>query len=105
MSFNRQSLPTSVYQRQDARKVSLSIISPKSLGMRQVGFRAIRHGVASGLFDSGTSIVVIQDQMRHSDVRVPLGIYGYVVGNAQRKAVDVLSRIVTRESNKKAKVP
>jgi integrase len=75
----------------------------RSLEMKQVGFHAIRHGVASELLNSGTSIVVVRDQMRHSDVRVTLGIYGHVVGNAQRKAVDVLSRIMTGKSNKKEK--
>jgi len=64
----------------------------KSLGMKQVGFHAIRHGVASELINSGTPITVVRDQMRHSDVRVTLGIYGHVIGNAQRKAVDSLSK-------------
>ena len=76
----------------------------RSIDMKQVGFHAIRHGVASELLNGGTSIVVVRDQMRHSDVRVTLGIYGHVVGNAQRKAVDVLSRIMTEKSNKKVKV-
>jgi site-specific recombinase XerD len=64
----------------------------KSLGMKAVGFHAVRHGVASELINSGTPITVVRDQMRHSDVRVTLGIYGHVIGNAQRKAVDSLSR-------------
>jgi integrase len=64
----------------------------KSLGMKAVGFHAIRHGVASELINSGTPITAVRDQMRHSDVRVTLGIYGHVIGNAQRKAVDSLSR-------------
>jgi integrase len=64
----------------------------KSLRMKQVGFHAIRHGVASELINSGTPITVVRDQMRHSDVRVTLGIYGHVIGNAQRKAVDSLSK-------------
>ena len=64
----------------------------KSLGMKAIGFHAIRHGVASELINSGTPITAVRDQMRHSDVRVTLGIYGHVIGNAQRKAVDSLSR-------------
>jgi hypothetical protein len=32
--------------------------------------------------------------MRHSDVRVTLEIYGHVIGNTQRKAVEGLSRFV-----------
>jgi len=31
---------------------------------------------------------VVQKQMRHSDARITLGIYGHVVGNAQRDAVE-----------------
>jgi integrase len=64
----------------------------KALGMKTVGFHAIRHGVASELINSGTPITAVRDQMRHSDVRVTLGIYGHVIGNTQRKAVEGLSR-------------
>ena len=64
----------------------------KSLGMKAVGFHAIRHGVASELINSGTPITAVRDQMRHSDVRVTLGIYGHVIGNTQRRAVEGLSR-------------
>lgn len=64
----------------------------RSLEMKQVGFHAIRHGVASELINSGAPITVVKEQMRHSDVRVTLGVYGHVIGNAQRKAVDGLSR-------------
>ena len=66
----------------------------KSLGMKRVGFHAIRHGVASELINSGTPITAVRDQMRHSDVRVTLGIYGHVIGNTQRRAVEGLSRFV-----------
>ena len=66
----------------------------KSLGMKAVGFHAIRHGVASELINSGTPITAVRDQMRHSDVRVTLEIYGHVIGNTQRKAVEGLSRFI-----------
>jgi integrase len=66
----------------------------KSLDMKAVGFHAIRHGVASELINSGTPITAVRDQMRHSDVRVTLGIYEHVIGNTQRKAVEGLSRFI-----------
>lgn len=66
----------------------------KSLDMKAVGFHAIRHGVASELINSGTPITAVRDQMRHSDVRVTLGIYGHVIGNTQRNAVEGLSRFI-----------
>lgn len=31
---------------------------------------------------------VVQKQLRHSDARITLGIYGHVVGNQQRDAVE-----------------
>jgi len=37
---------------------------------------------------SGVAPTVVQKQMGHSDVRITLGIYGHVVGDAQRRAVE-----------------
>jgi integrase len=45
------------------------------------------HPVASELIESGTPITVVRDQLRHSDIRITLGIYGHVIGNSQRNAV------------------
>lgn len=64
----------------------------KKLGIKHCGFHAIRHGVASELIDAGTPITVVRDQLRHSDVRTTLDLYGHVVGNAQRKAVEGLAK-------------
>ena len=46
------------------------------------------------MLDGGASPAVVQKQMRHSDPRITLGIYGHVVGDAQRRAVkDHVERI------------
>jgi hypothetical protein len=37
---------------------------------------------------------VTKDQMRHSDARVTLGVYGHVIGNSQRDAVNKVGEIV-----------
>jgi len=34
------------------------------------------------------SVAVVQKQLRHSDPRITLGIYGHVVGDQQRDAVE-----------------
>ena len=62
------------------------------LGMKQVGFHATRPGVASELINRGTPITVARELMRHSDGRVTLGIYGRAMGDAQRKAVEKLTK-------------
>ena len=51
------------------------------------GFHSMRHGAASSLLAAGATPAVVQAQLRHSDARITLGIYGHVVGDAQRNAV------------------
>jgi integrase len=51
------------------------------------GFHSMRHGAASSLLDAGATPAVVQKQLRHSDARITLGIYGHVIGDAQRSAV------------------
>ena len=60
----------------------------KQLGIPHGGFHAARHGVSSELLEGGAALTVVQRQLRHSDPRITLGIYGHVVGNAQRRAVE-----------------
>jgi len=56
--------------------------------MMRFGFR---HAVASELIDSGAPISVVQTQMRHSDPRITLGIYGHVIPQSQRDAIESLA--------------
>jgi integrase len=51
------------------------------------GFHSMRHGAASSLLAAGATPAVVQRQLRHSDARITLGIYGHVVGDEQRSAV------------------
>ena len=60
----------------------------KKLGIPRGGFHSMRHGAASSLLADGATPAVVQRQLRHSDPRITLGIYGHVVGNQQRDAVD-----------------
>jgi integrase len=65
------------------------------LGIPRGGFHSIRHGVASALLADGVTPAVVQKQLRHSDPRITLGIYGHVIGDQQRNAVqDRSSRLV-----------
>jgi integrase len=59
----------------------------KKLGIPRDGFHAARHGVTSEMMANGVAPTVVQKQMRHSDARITLGIYGHVLGDAQRDAV------------------
>ena len=58
------------------------------LGIPRGGFHSMRHGAASALLADGATPAVVQKQLRHSDPRITLGIYGHVVGSQQRDAVE-----------------
>ena len=55
--------------------------------IRQSVDAVMRHGAASSLLADGATPAVVQRQLRHSDARITLGIYGHVIGNEQRNAV------------------
>jgi integrase len=59
----------------------------EKLGIPRGGFHSMRHGAASSLLADGATPAVVQKQLRHSDPRITLGIYGHVVGSQQRDAV------------------
>jgi integrase len=58
------------------------------LGIPRGAFHSMRHGAASALLAAGVTPAVVQKQLRHSDPRITLGIYGHVVGNQRRDAVE-----------------
>ena len=61
------------------------------------GLHAFRHTHASLLLDSGATPKVVQEQLRHADPRMTLGMYGHVLGDARRDAVEKVASIVFRD--------
>src|SRR5215469_6921908 len=72
-----------------ANKLRVKQLHPllDKLGIERGGFHSMRHGAASSLLADGATPAVVQRQLRHSDARITLGIYGHVIGNDQRDAV------------------
>ncbi len=66
----------------------------EKLNIPRAGMHAFRHCHASLLIDVGANPKVAQEQMRHSDARITLGIYGHVIGDAQREAVDKVGELL-----------
>lgn len=58
-----------------------------NLGIERGGFHSLRHGAASSFLSGGATPAVVQRQMRHSDARITVGIYGHVIGDEQRAVV------------------
>lgn len=65
-----------------------------ALSIPRCGLHAFRHCHASLLLDGGANAKVAQEQMRHSDARITLGVYSHVIGNAQREAVDKVGELL-----------
>ncbi len=58
-----------------------------ALGIPRGGFHSLRHGAASALLADGATPAVVQRQLRHSDARITLEVYGHVIGDEQRSVV------------------
>jgi len=71
-----------------------------ALAIPRCGLHAFRHAHTSLLLDSGATPKVVQRQLRHSDARTTLEIYGHVVGDAHRKAVEKVASILDRNGPK-----
>ena len=59
-----------------------------ALNIPRCGVHAFRHSLSALLLNSGATPKVVQRQLRHSDARTTLQIYGHVVGDAHREAVE-----------------
>jgi len=81
-----------------ANKLREKVLHPllKKLGIPRGGFHSMRHGACSSLLADGATPAVVQKQLRHSDPRITLGIYGHVVGSQQRDAVENRSARIER---------
>jgi integrase len=68
------------------------------LGIKHCGLHAFRHTHTSLLLAVGASPTVAQAQLRHSDARITLGIYGHVIGDSQRNAVERVAEILRSDA-------
>jgi len=84
---NRRGRPYSANKLREKKLRSLLCL----LGMPLGGFHGFRHAVATEMIDSGAPITVVQAQLRHSDARITLGLYGHIIPESQRNAVTALA--------------
>jgi hypothetical protein len=64
------------------------------LAIPRCGLHAFRHTHTSLLLDTGATPKVVQEQLRHADPRITLGVYAHVLGDAQREAVEKVASVV-----------
>lgn len=64
------------------------------LAIPRCGLHAFRHTHTSLLLDTSATPKVVQEQLRHADPRVTLGVYAHVLGDAHREAVEKVASVV-----------
>src|ERR1700747_909559 len=65
-----------------------------ALGIPRCGLHSFRHGHTALLLETGAKPKVAQRQLRHADARTTLQIYGHVVGDAHREAVNKVACVL-----------
>jgi len=69
------------------------------LKIKRCGLHAFRH-THSSLLLVGAPPTVAQAQLRHSDPRITLEVYGHVIGDSQRNAVEKVAQILRPDAPK-----
>jgi integrase len=62
----------------------------KKLGIppQNTGLHAFRHGLATELAEASVPLTVLQNQLRHADVKTTLRVYSHVIPQTQRDAME-----------------
>jgi integrase len=64
------------------------------LGIPRCGIHAFRHTHASLLLDTGATPKEAQEQLRHADPRITIGLYSHVQAESRRNAVEKIASIL-----------
>jgi site-specific recombinase XerD len=62
----------------------------KKLGIpgNDVGLHAFRHGLATELVEAAAPLTVLQQQLRHADIKTTLKLYSHVIPESQQAAME-----------------
>ena len=65
-------------------------------GLRDIRFHDVRHTFASQLLSNGQSPVYVKEQLGHSSIQFTVDIYGHLIPNSNRGAVNQLDDIAPK---------
>jgi len=65
----------------------------RKLGITEsyTGLHAFRHGLATELAEASVPLTVLQQQLRHADVKTTLRVYAHAIPETQRAAMEMIS--------------
>jgi integrase len=86
--------------RDNAVKIGLKPVLRKlGIPTANTGLHAFRHGLATELVEASVPVTVLQNQLRHSDVKATLKVYAHVIPQSQRDAMENLGGQSLRSIN------
>jgi integrase len=67
------------------------ILRKLGLPVQDCGLHAFRHGLATELTDASVPLTVLQNQLRHADIKTTLRLYAHAIPKSQRDAIEMIS--------------
>lgn len=75
--------------RDNVVKVGLKpVLKELGIPLANTGLHAFRHGLATELAEASVPLTVLQNQLRHADVKTTLRVYSHVIPQTQRDAME-----------------
>lgn len=66
----------------------------REAGLPDMHFHDLRHSAATLMLAAGVNAKVVQEMLGHSDISITLGMYGHVMPNMQKEAVNKLDNLL-----------
>ena len=64
---------------------------------KDAGLHAFRHGLATELAEASVPLTVLQQQLRHADVKTTLRVYAHAIAESQRVAMEAVALSIGTE--------
>jgi integrase len=86
--------------RDNVVKIGLKPVLRKlGIAAADTGLHAFRHGLATELVEASVPVTVLQNQLRHADIKTTLKVYAHVIPQSQRDAMENLGGQSLRSIN------
>jgi integrase len=87
-----------------ARRVVAPLLQEEGDGVKWHGWRAFRRGLATNLYATNIEESVIQDIMRHADVKITRKHYIKMTPDSSHRAIEGLQRLFKSLGRKKTRL-
>jgi integrase len=76
----------------NSRRLPKALVRSRGVIPEDAGLHCFRHGLATELAERSVPVTVLQQQMRHADVRTTLRVYAHAIPQSQRDAMESIGQ-------------